>query len=50
MLHQDPLDFPPMRLIDNFLLGQQGGLFPDWKMVVGEFKRLCEQFDFQSAI
>src|SRR5512147_1383491 len=21
MLHQDPLDFPPMRLIDNFLLG-----------------------------
>ena len=46
MLHQDPLDFPPMRLIDNFLLGQQGALFPDWKMVVGEFKRLCMQFDF----
>jgi len=47
MLHQDPLDFPPMRLIDNFLLGQPGGLFPDWKMVVQEFKRLCEQFDFK---
>jgi len=46
MLHQDPLDFPPMRLIDNFLLGQPGRLFPDWKSVVGEFKRLCDQFDF----
>jgi ABC-type uncharacterized transport system ATPase subunit len=46
MLHQDPLDFPPMRLIDNFLLGQTGGLFPDWNSVVGEFKRLCDQFNF----
>jgi simple sugar transport system ATP-binding protein len=47
MLHQDPLDFPPMRLIDNFLLGQRGGLFPDWNSVVREFKRLSEQFDFK---
>jgi ABC-type uncharacterized transport system ATPase subunit len=47
MLHQDPLDFPPMRVIDNFLLGQQGGLFPDWKTVITEFKKLCTQFDFQ---
>jgi len=27
MLHQDPLDFPPMKVIDNFLIGQKGGLF-----------------------
>jgi ABC-type uncharacterized transport system ATPase subunit len=47
MLHQDPLDFPPMRVIDNFLLGQQGGLFPEWKTVINEFEKLCEQFDFQ---
>ena len=26
MLHQDPLDFPPMRVIDNFILGRKGGL------------------------
>jgi general nucleoside transport system ATP-binding protein len=26
MLHQDPLDFPPLRVMDNFLLGQGGGL------------------------
>ena len=24
MLHQDPLDFPPMKVIDNFLTGNQG--------------------------
>ncbi|MBN2256698.1 MAG: ATP-binding cassette domain-containing protein [Anaerolineaceae bacterium] len=47
MLHQDPLDFPPMRVIDNFVLGQSGGLFPDWKSVVDEFKQLSEQFDFK---
>ncbi|HEX2991698.1 MAG TPA: ATP-binding cassette domain-containing protein, partial [Anaerolineales bacterium] len=27
MLHQDPLDFPPMRVLDNFMLGHGGGLF-----------------------
>src|SRR5512138_189331 len=26
MLHQDPLDFPPLQVIDNFILGQKGGL------------------------
>jgi ABC-type uncharacterized transport system ATPase subunit len=47
MLHQDPLDFPPMRVIDNFLLGHKGGLFPDWKTVIKEFKSLCDRFDFK---
>ncbi len=28
MLHQDPLDFPPMRVIDNLLIGAPGGLMP----------------------
>lgn len=46
MLHQDPLDFPPMRLVDNFLLGRAGGLFPDRKVVVREFRDLAAQFDF----
>ncbi len=26
MLHQDPLDFPPLRVMDNFLLGQSGSI------------------------
>ncbi len=28
MLHQDPLDFPPFRVIDDFILGSPGGLVP----------------------
>ncbi|MCK6539223.1 MAG: ATP-binding cassette domain-containing protein [Anaerolineales bacterium] len=46
MLHQDPLDFPPMRALDNFLLGQSGGLFPNRNAVARDFRRLAEQFDF----
>ncbi len=46
MLHQDPLDFPPMRVLDNFMLGQSGGLFPNRKTVLQAFKQLAEQFDF----
>jgi ABC-type uncharacterized transport system ATPase subunit len=46
MLHQDPLDFPPMRLLDNFLLGHPGGLFPDRKAVARQIRDLAAQFDF----
>lgn len=46
MLHQDPLDFPPMRVLDNFLLGQAGGLFPNRTAAAQDFRRLAEQFDF----
>jgi len=47
MLHQDPLDFPPMKVIDNFLLGTKGGLFPKRKEVEQEIIRLSNEFDFQ---
>jgi ABC-type uncharacterized transport system ATPase subunit len=46
MLHQDPLDFPPMRVIDNFLLGRTGGLFPDRRAAGRDFRELAAQFDF----
>jgi len=46
MLHQDPLDFPPMRLVDNFLLGHEGKLFPDRKAVAKEIRELSARFDF----
>jgi len=46
MLHQDPLDFPPMRLLDNFLLGRSGGLFPDRMTVAHDIHELAVQFDF----
>jgi len=28
MLHQDPMDFPPMRVVDNLLIGAPGRLIP----------------------
>ncbi len=46
MLHQDPLDFPPLKLIDNFILGREGGLFPDRRSAEKEFRALAAQFDF----
>jgi simple sugar transport system ATP-binding protein len=46
MLHQDPLDFPPMRVIDNFILGREGGLLPNRIEAARDFKRLAGQFGF----
>jgi ABC-type uncharacterized transport system ATPase subunit len=46
MLHQDPLDFSPMRVIDNFILGQKGGLLPGVAQATREFKHLADQFAF----
>jgi general nucleoside transport system ATP-binding protein len=46
MLHQDPLDFPPMQVIDNFIVGQKGGLIPSYKKAERELKHLQEQFGF----
>lgn len=46
MLHQDPLDFPPMKLLDNFILGREGGIFPDRKAAEKDFRQLAEKFDF----
>ena len=46
MLHQDPLDFPPMRIIDNFILGAPGGLFPNRAAIIRDFKALAQEYDF----
>jgi general nucleoside transport system ATP-binding protein len=46
MLHQDPLDFPPMQIIDNFLVGRDGGLLPNKRNVFNEFVRLQNEFGF----
>lgn len=47
MLHQDPLDFPPLRVIDNFLLGQAGGLFLSAKQARRQLQNLQEKLGFQ---
>lgn len=46
MLHQDPLDFPPMQVIDNFIVGRDGGLILSHKDVIKEFRVLQEEFGF----
>lgn len=46
MLHQDPLDFPPMTVIDNFLIGKPGGFFPNRSRALAELRRLQKEFDF----
>ncbi|HTX74379.1 MAG TPA: ATP-binding cassette domain-containing protein [Rectinemataceae bacterium] len=46
MLHQDPLDFPPMRLIDDFILGREGGLFPRRRAAARDFRELAARFGF----
>jgi simple sugar transport system ATP-binding protein len=46
MLHQDPLDFPPMRIIENFTLGKSGGLLQNQGAALRDFKKLAEEFGF----
>jgi len=46
MLHQDPLDFPPLKVIDDFILGKKGGLLPRRRVAIREFNELAARFDF----
>jgi len=46
MLHQDPLDFPPMRVIDNFLLRASGDFFPNRKHAAQDISLLMKEFGF----
>jgi ABC-type uncharacterized transport system ATPase subunit len=46
MLHQDPLDFPPLSVLDNFLVGKPGGLFTNRRQVIKEFRQLASEFNF----
>lgn len=46
MLHQDPLDFPPMTVLDNFMIGRAGGAFLNSHAAAREFKMLSSRFKF----
>ncbi len=46
MLHQDPLDFPPLKLVDDLILGSRGPLRPDRRRTAREFRELAERFGF----
>ena len=47
MLHQDPLDFPALSVLDNFLLGCPGHWLLDRRRVRTQLMELLAQFDFQ---
>ncbi|HEY9660434.1 MAG TPA: ATP-binding cassette domain-containing protein, partial [Allocoleopsis sp.] len=46
MLHQDPLDFPPLTVLENFTAGQSGGWWLDRRKRVQVFQRLAAEFEF----
>ncbi len=47
MLHQDPLDVPALRVLDNFLLGKPGGLPPGRREARRSLADLGERFGFR---
>jgi len=46
MLHQDPLDFPQMRVLDDFLLAFDGRLVPDRREGLRLLRELGRRFHF----
>jgi ABC-type uncharacterized transport system ATPase subunit len=46
MLHQDPLDFPPLRVLDNFLLGREDGFIQNRAQALADLRKLSAQFGF----
>jgi ABC-type uncharacterized transport system ATPase subunit len=46
MLHQDPLDFPPLKVLDNLLLAFEGRLVPNRRQARHVLKELCQRFNF----
>ncbi len=46
MLHQDPLDFPQMRVLDNFLLAFDRRMFPDRRQGRAMLQELGMRFQF----
>jgi general nucleoside transport system ATP-binding protein len=47
MLYQDPLDFPPFTVLENFIAGRPGGFFPDRQSARQSLLDLCERFGFE---
>jgi ABC-type uncharacterized transport system ATPase subunit len=47
MLYQDPLDMPPFRVIDNYLLGKDKGVRLNYKSARAELKEIIGRYDFE---
>jgi ABC-type uncharacterized transport system ATPase subunit len=46
MLHQDPLDFPPLKVLDNLLLAFDNRLIPQRRQAQQVFEELSNRFNF----
>jgi simple sugar transport system ATP-binding protein len=46
MLHQDPLDFPSLSVLDNFIIGKSGKFWLNRRQIIREFHQLAHQFNF----
>jgi len=46
MVHQDPMDFVPLKVLDNFIIGRSDGLIPDRRRARRELAELSADFDF----
>lgn len=46
MLYQDPHDFPPFRVIDNYLLGRDGGIRLNFRTAQRELEELARRYEF----
>jgi ABC-type uncharacterized transport system ATPase subunit len=46
MLYQDPLDFPPFTVLENFIAGRPGGFLPNRTAARQHFLALVERFGF----
>jgi ABC-type uncharacterized transport system ATPase subunit len=46
MLHQDPLDFPPLKVLDNLLLAFEDRLVPNRRQARHVLKELSQRFNF----
>jgi len=50
MLYQEPLDFPPFRIIDNYLLGRDNRIALDYKTVSAELNEYASRYNFSLDI
>lgn len=47
MLYQDPHDFPPFRVIDNYLLGREDGVSLNFRTAQRELEALAQRYGFE---
>jgi simple sugar transport system ATP-binding protein len=47
MLYQEPLDLPPFRIVENYLLGHDRRLNLDYKIAEAELKQLASRYNFK---